>query len=340
MKSGLILAVMACSLIFSGTIRADTFTVKIRPGNPGVKVSIKTMSANNPYPGSGGRIALFVHGLAHTGISWQNMVNELFANPPNGVRIKKVIVVNMPNRGGSGLPYGDCVKFGELDIDDYAEVLIGTLKHFEGSNSEPTIIVGHSMGGLVIQSSQEHLLSKGTSLREKYNIGNVILLASASPSAVLDPFLESGAGLGLLSFYTFNNPSLGDFVSIDEESFLFFFFSNFNGEFAPGTPTPVELNSLGYKADESLAAAIQTVGTADLRPIVRPNIFTETTGTRCFVMVGNNDQFNDPAQHQALYEYLTGDPTLSGFRLIDGEFAVHDQYITDPAAIIDAFEGM
>jgi pimeloyl-ACP methyl ester carboxylesterase len=330
---------LVCGLL-AHSATADVFPVKIRPGSPGipsVSVSIKTTVISNPNPGYGGITIMAVHGLAHTGNTMRPLAEELFDNPPNGVRVKKVILLNMPGRGGSGLPYGNIsVKFGNLNVDDYAEVLLGALVRHDDDNV--SVLVGHSMGGLIIQASQEHLLRKGKNLRNKFGITDVVLVASAYPSAVIDPFLESGAGLGLVAAYTTSSSSLGSFVSIDPDSFLnLFFTTDLNGGFAPGTPTVTGLATLGYKSDESLAASIQTAGTANLRPTVRANIFTCTTGTQAHMIVGIHDVFNDPVQIGMLYQYLTGDASLANVTIVETSDSVHDQYITNPAALVNAF---
>ncbi len=304
-------------------------------GVPSVSVSIKTDVIWNPNPGYGGITVMAVHGLAHTGNTMRPLAEELFDNPPNGVRVKKVILLNMPGRGGSGLPYGNpAVKFGDLTIEDEAQVLLGALARHE----DVSVIVGHSKGGLDIQVAQQYLINNGKNLRGKFGITDVVLIASAYPSAVIDPFLESGAGLGLVDAYTTSNSSLGSFVSVDPDSFLnLFFTTDLNGGFVPGTPTVTELEALGYKSAESLAASIQTAGTANLRPTVRANIFTCATGTQAHMIVGIHDVFNDPVQIGTLYQYLTGDASLANVTIVETADSVHDQYITNPAALVNAF---
>jgi len=327
---------LVCGLVATSATAA-TFPVKIRqasPGVPSVSVSIDTKVLINPNSGYGGITVMAIHGLAHTGNTMEPLANELFDNP-RGVRVKKVILLNLPGRGGSGLPYGNpTVKFGNLNVDDFAEVLLGAL----AKHPQVSVLIGHSMGGLIIQTAQEHLLTKNRTLKGKFGITDVILIASAYPSAVIDPFLESGAGLGLVDAYTTTNATLGSFVSIDADSFRnLFFTTDLNGGFVPGTPTAAEIATLGYKSDESLAASIQTAGTANLRPIVRPNIFTCFTGTEAHMIVGTHDVFNDPIQVGALYKYLTGDDSLANVTVVGGDYSVHDQYITDPFALINAF---
>jgi pimeloyl-ACP methyl ester carboxylesterase len=334
------LAAMIGLILTTTATMADTFVVKVRPrglGKPAVYVKVNTDTLTNPNPGSGGVTILTVHGMAHTGNSFIPLSGELFANQPNGIRVKRVINLDLPGHGSSTLlPKKMSVKFGDLTIDDYARVLTATLDHYRGA-SKPTVLFGHSMGGLVIQVAQEQLLNEGKNLRSK-SITDVIVIASASPSAVPDPFLESGAGIGLLSYYTQpEDPTLGTYVSIDPGSFLTFFYTtDAAGDFAPGTPSFEQLAAAGYQSDESYTAAVQTVGLAAMRPAVRTGAFAPEMGTRLKVMVGNHDPFNDPAQHADLYRYLTGDASLTDFIVIDDPYAVHDQLISDPGAIINA----
>lgn len=281
---------------------------------------------------------MLINGLAHTANTFQHFGQELFANPVNGVRIKRIITLDLPGRGGSGLPFGDqSVHFGDLNVDDFGEVLIGALDHHSCDNNSPSIVIGHSMGGLIIQTAQEHLASRGKTLRGKFGIEHALLLETAFPSAIVDPLLESGTGLYLIGLFTQNDPQKGSIVSIDSGNFLnLFFTTDLNGSFVPGTPSPAEVDSLGYKADESLAASIQTAGTSAMRVTVRTNAFAPCTGTRLHMIVGVHDVFNDVSSIQTLYEYLTGDSALSYLGIVDTPDAVHDQYITNPGAVLDA----
>lgn len=302
---------------------------------PGVNVDVQTDVLDNPTPGPG-RTVLMVHGLVHTGNSFRPLANELFCHPPAGGRIKRVLLLNMPGRGGSGLPYGyNAVPYGDLTLQDYTAVLIRALVFYSYNNIAPSAVVAHSMGGLVVQMAQETMLQNGSSLKN-LGVNKVTLFGSSSPGNLPDPFLEDGTGLFLLSLYTAQDPNRGNIVSVDPGSFLTFFFTtDLNTSFVPGTPSPNDVVNLGYKADEAYGAALQTLGTADLRPTVRVNAF-RNKGTTLKVVFGAVDPFNGLEQQKALYKLLTGDQAYSGVKIINTPDAVHDQHISNPAAVAPA----
>ncbi len=308
------------------------FRVLVKQGS---SVEIQTDVLDNPIPGPG-KTVLMVHGLAHTGNSFRPLANELFNHSPSSGRIKRILLLNMPNRGGSGIPQGHCqIPYGDLDLEDYSNILIQSLVYYNFYQIEPSSILAHSMGGLVVQLAQETLIQNRLSLRG-LGVNKVTLLGSSSPGDLPDPFLENGTGLYLLSLYTISDPIRGSIVSVDVGSFLNFFFTpDLNGSFVPGTPSPSDVMTLGYKADEAYGAALQTLGTANLRPHVRADAF-KNKGTTLRVVFGSSDPFNSLIQQKALYFHLTKDGTYSGVQVIDTPDAVHDQHISNPAAVAPA----
>lgn len=327
------LAITITQATYVATAEDLTFIANIRPG---VSVRIHADVLENQYAPVHGRTILCIHGLAHAGNAFLPLTAQVFADPLLGTSVRRVILLNMPGRGGSGLPSG--ALFGDLNVDDYATIVIRTLEKAKKQGISPNVIVGHSMGGLIIQVAQERLLSRQTSLNARFGVSKINVMGSASPMEVLDPFLESGAGLYILSLYTHSNASLGQFVMVSPTDFLGLFFTDFNQQVVPGAPTPGQVVAFGYKANEAIAAAVQTVGTADMRPSVRAGAFAPANGSQLRVIVGSQDIFSDTSQQRSLYEYLTGDASDVEFHVITASDAVHDQFISNPGAIVTVLD--
>jgi pimeloyl-ACP methyl ester carboxylesterase len=328
--------IVLAALMFAGTVFdslwADTasnsndlmFTAELRPG---VSANIHATVLINSNAPAFGKTVVCLHGLAHTSDTFYPLVDEIFSHPIHGGEVRYAILIDLPGRGGSGLPFGAAgVRFGELTIEDYASVLIETLDEL-GDNYQGKTIIAHSMGGLITQVAQERLLSAHTSLRSRFGIRKVNFLASSAPAEVPNPFADSGTGLIILNAYTTNNATLGTYVDVDPVTFWTLFFNAL-----PDAPTPCEIDGLGYKSIESYAASVQTVGTAHQRPGVRQRAFASWRGTRLRTITGALDPFGVPLQQIGQHVYLTGDILLSDFAVIPT--GVHDEYIRNPAVIV------
>jgi pimeloyl-ACP methyl ester carboxylesterase len=201
---------------------------------------------------------LAVHGLAHTGATFEPLANEVFKKTGSD-KIDRVLALNFPGRNGSGLPSN--LKFGNLTVEDYTAVLLGVLDQLAKQVNIESI-VGHSMGGLIVQTAQNSLRSAGTSLQKEYGIKNVYLLAPSIPKPLPWLFVDSGAGSQIAAMLvSFDDPVLGDYLQLLSSDgkeqvellgiWLTFFFTNSLGEFATGTPFTTALKS-NYVSNEAL----------------------------------------------------------------------------------------
>src|SRR4030095_3042108 len=205
----------------------------------------------------GNKTLLAVHGLAHSGSTFELLANDLFKK--NGSDKKdRVLAPNFPGRNGSGLPSN--LQFGELTVEDYTAVLLGVLDQLAKQINIESI-VGHSMGGLIVQTAQNSLRSAGTSLQKEYGIKNVYLLAPSIPNPLPWLFVDSGEAdprLGssvsdILAMLIMVDPSLGSHLRLLSSDpaeqakllgiWLTFFFANSLGEFGKGTPFTTALAS-------------------------------------------------------------------------------------------------
>jgi hypothetical protein len=73
---------------------------------------------------------------------------------------------------------------------------------------------------------------------------------------------------------------------------------------------------------------------------VDAGIFGPTYGTTLRIVTLEQDQIVRPAESMQLYEYLTGDTTGRGFVEVEGPLSVHSMYISDPAVLLAALEGV
>ena len=211
------------------------------PGGEIVDIHIDNFE--NPRKNSGNKTLLAVHGLAHTGATFAPLANEIFKKTGRD-KIDRVLALNFPGRNGSGLPLK--LQFGNLTVEDYTAVLLGVLDQLPKQINIESI-VGHSMGGLIIQTAQNSLRSSGTSLQKEYGIKNVYLLAPSIPNPLPWLFADSGAASGILASLISSDSSRGSFLRLLSNDplkqaellgiWLTFFFTDSSGDFVAGTPT-------------------------------------------------------------------------------------------------------
>src|SRR5262245_30285057 len=201
-------------------------------------VDIQINNYENPSKNDGNKALLAVHGLAHTGATFEPLANDLFKKTGSD-KIDRVLALNFPGRNGSGLPSN--LLFGELTVEDYTAVLLGVLDQLEKQINIESID-GHSMGGLLVQTSKNSLVSAGTSIQKEYGIKIVYLLAPSIPNPLPWLFVDSGAGSQITAILvSFDDPVLGDYLQLLSnvqaeqdrllEIWLTFFFTDSLGEF-------------------------------------------------------------------------------------------------------------
>jgi len=117
------------------------------------------------------KVSIFaVHGAVLNGTFFQPLAQALFNDNPTGSIVCRVVAIDQPGHGGSGLPENG-ILFGELSVDDYANVLLNTLETLSRDfNISPKSIMAHSTGGLVVQVAQQKLVDEGSSLRDRFVI--------------------------------------------------------------------------------------------------------------------------------------------------------------------------
>jgi len=215
---------------------------------PGVTVDIHARVFVNPVHPSRGVTVLALNGLGHAANSWTPFVNSLFTHNPAGRKVGHVVAINMPGQGLSGVPEG--LPLGDVTLDDYATILLRCLEALPDHKIRPRTLIGHSLGGLVIQMAQQRLVDHGTSFRRAFNVDDVMLLGTAAPSAVPTDHSYWVSVIEMCHAYGWTQVPFPAFAVDWRAGGLF---SNFYGELIPGTPTLEEIVENGYIGAEPLA---------------------------------------------------------------------------------------
>lgn len=277
-----------------------------------------------------GPVAVAVHGLAHTAATFTPLIDELIqrgAAPRCGIA-----VLDLPGHGRSGLPTG--VAFGQLLLDDYVTALLATLEGLRARGLQPRVLLGHSLGGLIIELAQARLLSQGTSLRRRDGVVAAALLSPTPAAEHPWAFAESGVGGSVLGGYVVLDPLKGPVLRVDPATWLGFFFSDLAGRLITA-PTPDEVAARGYLSDEAAFAGSQILGLPPFsRPAVGARPFALRHGTFLLLLNPGQDPFSLRTEAQAAYQQLTGDRSLAGFIRIDHPDGVHDMHVARPESYL------
>jgi pimeloyl-ACP methyl ester carboxylesterase len=308
---------------------------------PGVEVDLQvTVFVNQNVPcQSPKRTVLAIHGLTHTAASWQPFAEQLFEKHQGPVPCR-VVAVDLPGRGGSGVPDvpGEPL-YGDMLLDDFVTVLLQAMDRLPALGLRSTSIVAHSQGALLVQMAQQRLIESGATLRSEHGITRALFLA-ASPPADL-PWFFATIAFGFFEPFLVLDPQLGLVIAIPDDAWPFFYFTNLAGTPVSNFPSPAEVAT--YNAIEPTASSAQLIGLTDEegnvlvpRPVVAPGIFADPYGTELFMVVGEQDVLINWQENAVLYGFLTGDTELERFVVAPGPEAVHGLHISDPAAVVAA----
>ncbi len=273
-------AILCCVLL-------TTFMVSAQPSmdysimvsdiefQPGVTIDINVnvyVNENAHNWANHGKI-LAVEGMAHTANCWKPFAEELFLRTDPQLEINEFYAIDMPGRGGSGLPQGlnslgNTFLLDQMYIEDYLAVIEGVVSYLNNElNVHPTTIMGHSLGGLEVIMLQNKLLNEGTNLRKAFGFKNAVLLAPAVP-APLDWAFVSGTGGSALLAYVAYIPGRGTMLDLVSPpncyAWPYIFFTNtccyFAPNMVPGAPSPPEVIAKGYNAMEPGPLCLQIAG--------------------------------------------------------------------------------
>lgn len=305
--------------------------VLLRPGVTADVAVTVFVSEDRPC---NGQTALAVPGFAHTAATFAPLAEAVFDSQPAGHASCRIAAIDMPGHGESGLPEG--ALFGDLTLQDYTAAALAALEQLPTHGVRPTTIIAHSQGALVVQLAQQQLVAGGSSLREEAGVRTVVLLAPVPSAEVYWAFADSGAAAGVIGGFLAADAARGAHVAIPDPAWPFVFFSNLYGVLAPDAPSAPTVVAEALNAPEPLASALQLVGAFGSRLRVDAGIFSPAQGTALRVVTFEHDQLIRPSEGAAVYAHLTGDAPSARVLAVDGEFAVHDLYVSDPEAVAPA----
>ncbi|HSG67869.1 MAG TPA: alpha/beta fold hydrolase, partial [Bacteroidales bacterium] len=196
-----------------------------------------------------------VEGMAHTANCWKPFAEELFMRTDPELEINEFYAIDMPARGGSGVPYGGSFLLENMYLDDYLTVVEAAISYMNNEMGVyPSTIMGHSMGGLEVILLQNRLIDQGSNLRKEYKFKNAILLAPAIPAPLDWAFLTNGGSSGVAQFAGYI-PGIGVVLDIPFYIWPYVFFTNSCGVSAPnmvpGAPTAAMVLENGYNSIEA-----------------------------------------------------------------------------------------
>lgn len=271
---------------------------------------------------------LAVHGGVFAAASWRPYAEALGEDAC-------VLAPDMPVRGNSGAPSG--AQFGDLDLFDYVTALERIIERLHDLDVEPRTILGHSMGGTLVQMLQQRLVSQGSSLEHRYDIDEAILVASDLPAEVPWALGDSGDLTGLIEAFAIDHPEHGVLFSIPVSLWPAFYFTDRNGNPIANSLTAEQIEAGGFNAlGEPLNAIHQLNGTGGYpsRPSAAAKLFVDDTRLR--VIAYEEDIYVQLAESETLYQHLSGDSSSSCFVPVFGPDTGHVLQFSNPQALVDA----
>ena len=257
---------------------------------PGVTGDIHLRVLRNPDHGCERKAIVAVHGAGATASTLVPLARSIFADADDH-QVCRFIAVDLPGHGGSSLPQG--ALFGDLTLQDYAAAVIGTLDRLEDRGVHTTALMGHSMGGLVVQLAQQSLTSHGSSLRDAFGVKHVVLFAAAGPRAIPCAYCQNQQAAAALGPFIGFDPALGLRFAIPDALWTMLAFTTPMGTLATNAPTAADVTAHGYNSPESLSALSGLLGAPPFqRPDVAAGIFAPHLRTRLDVVSFENDSIS------------------------------------------------
>lgn len=329
------------SVLFSSTAFANapahedlSFNVSLRGTG---SVSIHADVYNNPK--DHGITILAVHGFTEVGSMWQPLSSAIFADNILGSAVKRIIAIDMPVHGSSGVPsLPSPLKFQDLLIEDNASVVIQSIDALRGLGKSATIVMGHSMGGLEVQTAQELLLAQGSSLARHGVFGAILVSAVPARGTQWTQLLTPD-----VTPFVVSDPVLGTILNVPAALGPFSGgFTTLSGTIAPNAPSSATFVANNWSGREPITTALELVGTSAplWRPFVRQNAFALANGTVLSVISDSQDALTPAVDQPILYTYLTGLSAtgLTLYRPVVADDAVHSMFISNPTGMIDALK--
>lgn len=302
--------------------------ILLKPGTY-VKTHVKTVFNEENAPNK--KHLLIIHGLVHRSTAYEDWSKRILTTSPYNEIVSAISLLDLPGRGESGIPEPrKLMSFGSLNLNNYVKIIQDVIQSIKTTEKPVDCLVGHSMGGILIQMLAEKCLRENTTLRQKLGVDTVILVAPTMPREVPWRLADSKKAV-LLAMPHLRIGKKGAFAKTNAVGWLDLFSKNSRGEIAPTAPKVIDADK--YIAQEPFAALNQLVGAFVRRPSISRNSFESSHGTRLFIAGMENDILITTQEQSFLYRYLTGDPDYKNYVNIAGEHAVHDVVLSDPAQL-------
>jgi pimeloyl-ACP methyl ester carboxylesterase len=314
------------------TVSSAQQQIKFTVGVTGGTAAVSATVYENPDTHVAGATVLAVHGFTETAAVWQPLAAAMFSHSLTKQAVKRVIALDLPGHGNSLIPVLASNLFGNLTIYDNANVLIQAIDVLRARGLGPRVVMGHSMGGLEVQTAQEQLLLAGSSLAA-HGVLRAILVA---PVPVANVSWTPPVTTIPSTYFRFDN---GTYIVLDAAGALFGggFSTTASTPTAPViTPAAFALYLTPMIGAEPAVTAGQLVGSIPQlpRPSARQGAFALKNGTLLTVIGFSEDILTPAAVQPALYEYLLGRQGLM-YHQITAPDAVHSMYIVNPKAMLD-----
>jgi len=313
------------------------FEVTLRGQNP-VQIHARVWDGG----ARGGATVLAVHGLAETSAIYGPLASAILEDRQLRRRVRRVIAIDMPGHGASPAPDpAGGLLFGDLTIEDNVTIVLDSIRALRRQGLAPSVLVGHSMGGLEVQAAQESLLQQGSSLA-RLGVRRALLLAPVPAHG--RPWTQPPPSD--LSALITTDPALGTYLNFPPEVFLAQSFGKLDGTLASNAPSLQEVIDAGYVAPEPLGLVLQLVeapiqlpdGSTVVvpRPSVREGAFRLRNGTALELASFSQDPLIAAADLALLYRYLTGDTRDRLYTPVVDPDATHNLFVVEPEAVLDA----
>ncbi|AKH79429.1 alpha/beta hydrolase [Leptospira interrogans] len=302
----------------------------------------------------GAKNVLCVHGFGDTSTIFEPLAKQLILKG----KANNVYILDLPGHGGSTMTKGTATypsNVSELTVQNYEEAtraLLDTMPSTMIWPDLPDTIVGHSIGGLVVQLLQNKLKNQNSSLFKQYKITSTVLIASDIPYPLPwsgsdvtmgDPNYNQSAKAFVWNFKVERILSssplvIGLFVESPDDFFINTKYS-VNGIPVTGAPTPAQVEVMNVLEPYRAAANIvgldpsgQTQNAVPRIPVTR-GIWS---GENLKVVWLDKDVFFTKQETQNLANYL--DPGQIGVMVtISDPEAVHGTPFSKPSLLIPLF---
>ncbi|WP_036041899.1 alpha/beta hydrolase [Leptospira alstonii] len=301
---------------------------------------------------------LFVHGFGDNSTLFEPLAKELI----NQGKAHHVYIMDLPGHGGSTVAPGTATRpayASDLTVFNYGDALRALLSRMINTEKRKiNTIVGHSIGGLVIQTIQSMFQRiSGSSLLSIYGIENTILIASDIPAPLpwyggdapmCDPIGDISCGSAKSFVWNFKTwrildsfpfpPYLvtGLFVETPDDFYINTKYA-VNGVPVTGAPTPAQLEVMSdlepYPAAANIVGLDPSGETTNAVPrlSISQNIWN---GFNLKVVWLDKDIFFSQSETQGLAQYLKAG--LNAITISDPE-AVHNSPFSKPSLFLSLF---